>query len=130
MAKEEAGVAGSDLGSTLFGAIAGAVAGEVSRAVAPQAANDMRRAIKDGNMQRGIGPFVVNEGFSAFGSFQFFSQSATITLRGTCKTTEAELKVVLEQRDAGHLFGLTKKYLLVGIDKDSAKILAHTCKER
>ena len=79
-------------------------------------------------MQRGIGAFLVNDGVSAFGDFQGFGTSSHVTLRGTCGSMEARLKVVLEERDAGYLFGLVTKNVLVGIDKDSAKELAKVCR--
>jgi hypothetical protein len=125
--KEEVGVGGGDVGSALLGALVGVVAGQVGAAVAPEAALEMRKAILAGTMQRGVGPFEVHSGLKAFGDFEIFPQHATVTLRGTCKSYDAKLKVVLERRDAGMPFGLVDKHLLVGIDKDSAKELARAC---
>jgi hypothetical protein len=129
IAKDQAG-APADVGGALLGALVGAVATEVGKAVATEATMAMRQSILDGSMQRGIGPFVVNQGISAFGDMQRFDTSFTVTLRGKCENVDATLKVVLEQRDAGYLLGLVKKSVLVGIDKDSAQALAATCAPR
>ena len=129
LAKEELGVAGTDLGSSLLGSLVGAVAQGVGEAAALQGAMTVRKAIQQGRMQKSLGPFVVHEGWRALGSTQKFDDSALVTLNGSCAGQDASVRVVFEQRD-GPSFGYPKKWVLVGVDKDSIVLLGKTCRSR
>lgn len=126
-ANEDLGTGGSDIGSKVLGALVGAVARGVGEAAAVQGAVELRRAIQDGRVKRELGPFVVNDGVEAFGGMQRFDESALVELKGSCKGTDASVRVVFEEKD-GPTLGYPKKWVLVGVDTDSVKLLARQCR--
>jgi hypothetical protein len=128
LAKEQIGTGGSDLGSQVLGALVGAVARQVGDAAALQGAMELRRAIQDGRVHRSVGPFVVHDGLSALGTMQRFSRTALVELKGTCQGNEASVRTVFEVRD-GLTFGWPKKWVLVGVDSESLKVLARQCRK-
>ena len=127
LAKEKIGVNGGDLGSQILGAIVGAVANKAGEAAAIEGAMEVRRAIQRGDMKPAVGPFVVDDGFAAFGGMQSFSQSAIVDLNGHCNGHEAVLRAVFEERD-GATLGWPKRWVLVGIDKGSLPARARACR--
>lgn len=126
LATQEIGVGGDDLGSKILGSLVGTVAKAVGENVAVRGANELRVAIREGHVEKAIGPFKVKDGFAALGAVSMIERSATVTLNGSCKQQDATLTLVFEQRD-GPTFGYPKKWVLWGVDTDSAKILAKTC---
>ena len=129
LAKEELGVGGTDLGSRVLGSLVGAVAQGVGEAASVQGAMEVRRAIQEGRMQRSLGPFVLHDGWKALGGIQKFDDSALVTLNGTCEGNDSSVRVMFEERD-GPTFGYPKKWVLVGVDADSIKLLGKTCRKR
>jgi hypothetical protein len=128
MATEELGVGGKDLGSAILGSLVGAVAKGVGEAASVEGAVELRRAIQQGNVSRAVGPFVVADGWSALGGIQKFDQSALVTLNGKCEGNDASLRVMFEERDGDMALGYPKKWVLIGVDKDSLKELGKTCR--
>lgn len=127
LAAEQAGVAGSDVGSRILGAVVGAVADRVGDAAAIQGAVELRRAIQDGRVSRALGPFTVHEGWRALGSVQIFDASAVASIKGTCNGNEATLRLMMERKD-GTTFGFPRKWVVVGVEKDSVTELARACR--
>ncbi|OGQ14098.1 MAG: hypothetical protein A2138_21370 [Deltaproteobacteria bacterium RBG_16_71_12] len=131
LATEQAGVGGTDLGSALLGALVGVVAAQVGDAAAPAGAAELRRAVVEGRVTRALGPFTVNPGWRALGGVATQGERAVVDLEGTCHGTSARLGMVFERRDAalfGPSVGWPKKWVLVGVDADSVKALAKTCR--
>lgn len=128
IATEELGVGGKDLGSSLIGSLVGVVAKGVGEAASVEGAMELRRAIQQGNVSRAVGPFVVDEGWSALGGIQKFDQSALVTLNGKCEGKDASLRVMFEERDGAIVLGYPKKWVLVGVDKESVKELGKMCR--
>lgn len=133
LAKEQIGVNGTDLGSRVLGGIVGALAGQVGDAAAIAGAVEMRRAIQQGRMSLSVGPFRVADGVSAFGGMQRFGTSALVDVNGFCgapgKESPASLRVVFEERDAsGGFLGHPRRWVVVGVDKESLPALARACR--
>lgn len=128
IAAEELGVGGQDLGSKILGSFMGAVAKGVGEAASVEGAMELRRAIQGGRVSRSLGPFVVNEGWSALGGIQKFDRSALVTVNGTCDANDASLRVMFEERDGAMFLGYPKKWVLIGVDKDSVKELGKACR--
>jgi hypothetical protein len=127
LAAEEVGGANKDLGSRVLGAIIGGVAQGVGEAAALQGAVELRKAIQDGRVDRAFGPFVVDTGVSAFGGIEVHDRTALVTLNGSCgKNIDAQLRTVWNVRD-GATFGYPKRWVLVGVDTESAKQLSKNC---
>lgn len=127
LASEGIGAAGGDLGSKVVGALIDAVAQGVGSAVSVEGAMELRRAIQEGRLPRGFGPFVIKEGFSAFGSMQTFQgDAALVEVHGVCDGKDASL-VLRFSRRAGPLFGRPYRYVLVGVDEPSVKTLVKQC---
>lgn len=132
---DQLGVAGDDPGSKLLGAVVGAIASGVGDATAKDAAKEMRKAIKDGRLERRIGPFVVAEGAAALGAVSSTIDGATLELKGTCDGpggrdgagNDATLLLVMERHDDGLLGGRPRRYVVVGVDPESGKRLARQC---
>lgn len=127
IATEELGAGGKDLGSAIVGSLVGAVAKGVGEAAAPDGARELRRAIQQGNVSRSLGPFVVDEGWRALGGIQKFDRSALVTLNGKCDGKEASMRVMFEEREGDMFLGYPKKWVLIGVDKDSLKELGKAC---
>ncbi len=124
---DQLGVAGNDTGSKLLAAVVGAVAGGVGEATARENAKEMRRAIKDGRLERRIGPFEVNEGAAALGAVTSTIDGAHLELKGTCDGKDATLLLVMERHDDGLLGGRPRRFVVVGVDPESGKQLARQC---
>lgn len=120
------GVAGKDPGSKLLGGLLDVVADGVGAAASREGAQEMRRAIKEGRLERRVGPFVVNEGLDAFGAFSTSSDGGTVELRGTCDGKDASLVMLLEKHD-GPIAGRPRRFVIVGVDVESGKAMAHVC---
>jgi hypothetical protein len=95
------GVAGKDPGSRLLGGLLGVVVDGVGLAAAREGAQEMRRAINEGRLERRLGPFVVNDGLAAFGDVATTSDGGTLELRGTCDGKAVSLVLLLEKHDSG-----------------------------
>ena len=128
IATEELGAGGKDLGSAIVGSLVGAVAKGVGEAASVEGAMELRRAIQQGNVSRSLGPFVIDEGWQALGGIQKFDRSALVTLNGTCEGRDASVRVMFEERDGDMALGYPKKWVLVGVDKDSLKELGKQCR--
>lgn len=128
IATEELGAGGKDLGSAIVGSLVGAVAKGVGEAASVEGAMELRRAIQQGSVSRALGPFVINEGWQAVGGIQKFDESALVTLKGKCEGNEASMRVVFEERSGDMALGYPKKWVLVGVDKDSVKELGKQCR--
>lgn len=118
---------GDGVGSALVGALARLVGAGVGDVVKHEAAKALRDAIRDGSMPRGVGPFVVDEGWGALGSLTSTPQGALVELSGTCQGAPARLVFVLERRDDGLFAGHPRRYVLTGVDEVSARQLARAC---
>ncbi|MDP2342414.1 MAG: hypothetical protein Q8O67_15770 [Deltaproteobacteria bacterium] len=125
---DELGVAGGDLGSQLLGALVGAVGQRVGDAVARESAQEMRRAIREGRLERSIGPFRINEGFDAIGGVTTSIDGGTLELKGKCGDADASLVLLLERHDDGPFGGRPRRYMVVGIDQESGRNLAKQCR--
>lgn len=121
------GVTGTDVGSRVLGALVGVVANGIGESVARDAAKEMRKAIADGRLERRIGPFLVNEGLSAFGAVSTTIDGATLELKGTCDGKDASLVLLMERNDDGVLGGRPRRYVVVGVEPESGKALARQC---
>ena len=124
----ELGVSGDDLGSKLLGALVGAVATSVSESTARESAQEMRRAIREGRLDRSVGPFHVHEGLDAIGAVTTSIDGATLELKGKCGDADASLVLLLERHDDGPFGGYPRRYLVIGIDQQSGKDLARQCR--
>jgi hypothetical protein len=124
----ELGVAGDDVGSRLLGALVGAVADRVGESVSRESAQEMRRAIREGRLERSIGPFRINEGFDAIGSVTTTIDGATLELKGKCGDADASVVLLMERHDDGPFGGHPRRYLVVGIDQESGRALAKQCR--
>jgi len=120
------GVAGKDPGSKLLGGLLGVVVDGVGLAAAREGAQEMRRAIKEGRLERRLGPFVVNDGLAAFGDVATTNDGGTLELRGTCDGKAVSLVLLLEKHD-GPLGGRPRRFVIVGVDVESGKAMAHLC---
>lgn len=129
LAKEELGIGGTDLGGKLLGVFVGAVAQGVGEATSVRGAMELRRAIQEGRMHKALGPFMLHDGYKALGGIEIFGKSALVSLNGACNGTEARVRVVFQEHD-GATFGYPKKWLLVGVDADSIKLLGKACRKR
>ena len=125
---DELGVAGQDPGSQLLGALVGIVAARVGDAVARESAQEMRRAIREGRLDRSIGPFQVNEGIDAVGAVHTTLDGATLELKGRCGDADASLLLLLERYQDGPLGGRPRRYVVVGVDANSGRDLARQCR--
>jgi hypothetical protein len=128
IATEELGVGGKDLGSAILGSLVGAVAKGVGEAASVEGAMELRRAIQRGNVSRALGPFVVDDGWRALGGIQKFDASALVTLNGKCEGNDATIRVMFEEREGDLALGYPKKWVLVGVDKESLQALGKTCR--
>lgn len=131
LAAEQAGVGGTDLGSALLGALVGAVAAQVGDAAAPVGAAELRRAVLEGRVTRALGPFSINHGWRALGGMSEQGGRAVVDLEGSCRGTAARIGLVFERRDAalfGPSVGWPNKWVLIGVDAESIKVLARTCR--
>jgi hypothetical protein len=124
--KSELGVSGKEAGSALLGGLVDLVAKGVGDAVAKDAAIGLRRAVKDGTVQRKIGPLEVNEGIEALGGFRLTIDGAHVDVRGVCNGAPAGITLELE-RHAGILGGYPRSYVIVGIEPTSAAMLMRDC---
>jgi hypothetical protein len=129
LAKEELGIGGTDLAGKLLGVLVGTVAQGVGDAASVQGAMEVRRAIHEGRMTKALGPFVLHDGWRALGGVEIFDKSALVSLNGACGGTEARVRVVFEEREGAN-FGYPKKWVLVGVDADSIKLLGKACRQR
>lgn len=131
LAAEQVGMGGTDLGSALLGALVGAVAQQVGDAAAVPGAVELRRAVREGRVSRALGPFTVNRGWRALGGMTRQGARAVVDLEGSCHGAPARLGLVFEERDSGLLgpsIGWPTKWVLVGVDAESVKTLAKTCR--
>lgn len=126
VAADQMGVAGDDAGSRLLGGLVQIGAEVIGHGLARESAQEMRKAIASGTLERRIGPFEVNEGWQAFGDVHTTSEGATVELKGTCEGTDAALVLVLERQD-GPFAGYPHRYVVVGVDPDSGKRLVRQC---
>ncbi len=124
---DQMGVAGDDAGSRVLGALVQAGAEVLGHSMAREAAQEMRRGIADGNLERRIGPFIVNDGLAAFGPVHITIEGATLELKGTCDGTDATLVLELERIEDGPFGGHPHRHVLVGVDAASGKRLARLC---
>ena len=127
IAGDRLGARGTDVGSSVLGAIVGAVTRGVGEVASAQGAVELRRAIQEGRVQRGLGPFTVKPGWAGVGSTQRFDRSALVELEGTCDGHDAHLRVIFEEHD-GAMLGHPRRWVLVGVDKDSLALLAKECR--
>jgi hypothetical protein len=127
IAGDAAGGDGADVGAAVVGALARLVGAGVGDLVKEGAAQALRDAIRDGSLARRIGPFVVDEGWSALGGVTTTPGGALVELAGTCDGAPARLAFVLQRYDDGILGGHPRRYVITGIDEDSARQLARTC---
>jgi len=111
----------------LLGALVDAIAGGVGEAIKSGAAEELRRGIRDGDLPRGVGPFVVDEDFAALGALQTTATGASVTLRGSCRGAPASLVFELERHDDGVLGGHPRRWVIVGLDASSARALVEAC---
>jgi hypothetical protein len=121
------GLAGSDLQGRLIGAFVDVLARGVGEVVKADAAQGLRKAIAAGDVPRGLGPFVVADGFGALGALTTTPTGAIVELRGACEQTPATLAFVLERRDDGFLAGRPRRYVITGVEPASAKALLAMC---
>ena len=137
LAKEQIGVNGNDLGSRVLGGLLGAVTDKIGDAAAIAGAVEVRRAIQQGRLALSVGPFVVDDGVKAFGGMQRFQSSAIVDVNGSCNGKPAVLRVIFEERnakDGSGLLGLLgvlghpKRFVVVGVDKESLPALARACR--
>lgn len=126
---DAAGVNGSDTGSKLLNAIVGVIGEGVGQVTSKQAAKELRAAIETGRMERRIGPLEINTGLDAVGPMKRTIDGATIEIKGTCKGAPASLTLLLEERADGPFGGKPRRYVLVGVDPESAKVLARQCRQ-
>jgi hypothetical protein len=120
------------LGSRLIGGLVGAFAKGVVEETAKEAARGMRHAIKDGRVEPQLGPLRLQEGLSVVGTWQTTVDGAFIRLDGTCAVGDgpprpASLVIELERHDDGPFGGYPRRYVIVGVEPDSAKRLAREC---
>lgn len=133
LAAEQVGVGGEDIGSRLLGALVGAVADRVGREVSANGAAELRRAVAQGRVTRALGPFTVNPGWRALGPLSRSGDRAVVEVKGRCGDNDARLGLVFQQRAAatfGADVGWPSKWVLVGVDPESVKVLARTCRSR
>jgi hypothetical protein len=121
------GSGGDDAGSAVVDALARLVGAGIGHAVKDGAAKVLREAIRDGSLRPGIGPFVVDEGWSALGTLTSTTRGALVELSGTCEGAPARLVFVLERHDDGVLGGHPRRYVITGVDEGSARELARVC---
>lgn len=125
---DAAGVNGTDPGSKLLNAIVGAIGEGVGAAVSKEGAKGLRAAIETGQLQRQIGPLEVNQGLEAVGPMRSTIDGALVEVKGTCKGSPATLRLVLERHEDGPFGGRPRRYVLVGVDPESARELARQCR--
>lgn len=120
------GINGTDAGSQLLGGLVDVVASGVGVAVAKDGARELRTAIKEGRLERRIGPFELAAGRDAIGPVT----STTLTLNGSCHGKPASLTLLLEARSDGPLGGRPRRHVVVGIEEASATALARACQQK
>lgn len=128
---EQVGVGGTDVGSALLGALVGTVAERVGDAAAAPGAIELRRAVREGRVTRSLGPFTVNRGWRALGGMTRQGDRAVVDLEGTCNGGPARLGLVFQARTSGWFgadVGWPTTWVLVGVDAESVKALAKTCR--
>lgn len=119
---------GADFGSKALAALVGVVATGVGEATARESAQHMRRAIREGRVEHSIGPFHINEGFGALGHVSTTIDGGTLELKGRCGDVDASLVLLLERHDDGPFGGRPSRYLVTGVELDSARTLAKQCR--
>ena len=124
---DQLGVGGNDLASKLLKGIVGTVASGVAQESAKEAARGMRQAIKDGRVEPQLGPLRLNDGLSAIGTWQTTIDGAFIRLDGTCDGKPASLVLELERHDDGPFGGHPRRFVIIGVEADSARRLAREC---
>ncbi len=124
----DVGIGGDDIGSKALSALVGAVAERIGGAMSRESAQEMRRAIREGRLERRIGPFEINDGFDAIGRVSTTIDGGTLEIRGHCDDVDASLVLLLERYDDGIFGGRPRRYVVVGIDADSGRTLAKQCR--
>ena len=128
--KLAAGVGGADRGSKVASAVVDAIGALAGAASAEVGADVLRSAVTEGRVARGLGPFVVDSGWRAFGDVQHLGDTALVTLHGHCGQNAANLRVVMNRRENGPFFGHPNDWKIVGVDDVGIEALAQACRER
>ncbi len=127
IAGDAVGGGGSGLGAVVVEALARVVGAGVGDVVKEGAATALRDAIRDGSFSRAVGPFVVDDSWTALGASTSTPQGAVVFLSGTCEGAPARLGFVLERHDDGLFAGHPRRYVITGVDETSARELARVC---
>lgn len=128
LARDAIGVQGDDVGSKVISALVGAAAKGVGEAVSVQGAMELRRAVREGRVARGVGSFVLKEGAWALGTMETLEEDvALVELHGTCGGRDASLAMRFSRKD-GPVVGRPWRWVMSGVDEPSVSRLIARCR--